>query len=230
MLPPIPAASSLLMGVILFQSFHTWPPGFGYWTFFLIWKRHYNIERYWPEKFEPSDIIRPLSRKVRAKVILVSRSLLLPALPLLVGFDGVLNLLHVFYAPYLSFFNPYDTYLQDLGAVILLASLTILTWADSYLARYVYGTPPDRRSLLKTGPYRYIQHPVYLSFILFGIGLVLLSLNYLMVLTLLYLSYDAYAYREEDERDLLKKYGKEYQDYADTTGGFLPRRKPSRAA
>ncbi len=160
----------------------------------------------------------------------VSMFLLLPALPLVVGFDGVLNLIHVFYAPYLSFFNPYDTYLQGLGAVILLVSLAILTWADSYLARYVYGTPPDRRILLRRGPYRFIRHPVYLSFILFGIGLVLLSLNYLMVLTLLYLSYRAYAYRQEDERDLLEKYGKEYQDYANTTGGFLPKRKPSAAA
>ncbi len=156
--------------------------------------------------------------------------LLLPALPLVVGFDGVLNLGHVFYTPYLSFFNPNDTYLQYLGAVILLLSVGILTWADSYLARYVYGTPPDYRTLLTRGPYRYLRHPVYLSFILFGLGLVLLSLNYLMVLTLLYLSYRAYVYREEDERDLLIKYGKEYQDYADTTGGFLPRRNPSKAA
>lgn len=226
MLPPIMPASILIVGVILFQSFHTWPPGFGYLTFHLIWKRHYNIERYWPEKLEPSDTIRPFSRKVRARVLLVSMFLLLPALPLVVGLDGVLNFVHVFYAPDLSFFNPYNTYLQNLGAVILLASLAILTWADSYLARYVYGTPPDRRPLLKTGPYRHIRHPVYLSFILFGIGLVLLSLNYFMVLTLLYLSYRAYAYRQEDERDLLKKYGKEYQNYASTTGGFLPKRKP----
>ena len=150
--------------------------------------------------------------------------LLLPALPLVVGLDGVLNLVHVFNAPYLSFFNPYDTYLQEIGAVILLASLVILTWADSYLARYVYGTAPDRRPLLKTGPYRYIRHPVYLSFILFGIGIVLLSLNYLMVLTFLYLTYSAYSYREEDERDLLEKHGKEYLNYADATGGFLPKR------
>ncbi len=219
MLYPLLAATILLASVI----------GVGCIQIDPIWKRYYGIERFWPEKEEPPLSSRPLSTRVKAKAVVILSGLLVLVLPLGLAVDGVLGDTRLFYATPLSFFNPYDTFLQALGVTILLSSLLILTWAGSYLARYVYGTPPDRRSLLKAGPYRYVRHPFYLSYILFGIGSTLLSLNYLMMLTLLYISYAAYVYRGGEERDLLKKYGKEYQDYAHTTGGFLPKRKPSGA-
>ncbi len=216
MFPAILATAILLVGVIGVGSIQT----------DLLWKRYYGIERFWPEKAEPSVSPRSLSRRVRAKTTVFLGVFLVLLLPLGIAVDGSLGDNRIFYATPLSFFNPYDTFLQALGVTILLSSLLILTWAGSYLARYVYGTPPDQRSLLKAGPYRYVRHPFYLGFMLFGIGLVLLSLSYLMVLTLLYLLYGAYVHREQEERDLMKQYGKEYQDYANATGGFLPRRKP----
>ncbi len=141
----------------------------------------------------------------------------------MLGFDGMLNLLKIFYAPGLSFFNPYDTYVQTLGVFILAASMTILTWADSFLAKYVYGTPPNQRAILKVGPYRRIRHPVYLCFILFGLGVLLVSLSYLMLITFAYMFVIAYIYRFEDERDLVRRYGEGYLEYMRTTGGFLPK-------
>ncbi len=141
----------------------------------------------------------------------------------MLAFDGMLNLFKIFYTPRLSFFNPYDTYLQTLGVILLVASMVILTWADSFLARYVYGTPPNQRAILKVGPYRRIRHPVYLCFILFGLGVLLVSSSYLMLVTFAYMFVIAYIYRFEDERDLVRRYGEDYREYMRTTGGFLPK-------
>ncbi len=195
----------------------------------LLWKRYYGIEKFWPEKAEPSVSIRTLSARVKAEAEVILWVSLVLLLPLGLAVDGSLGDTRIFYAIPLSFFNPYDIFMQALGVTILLSSLIIMIWAGSYLARYVYGTPPDQRLLLKTGPYRYVQHPFYLGFILFGIGTLLISLNVLILTSLGYLIYLAYAYRAGDESDLLKRYGKDYQQYIESTGGFLPKRRRARA-
>ncbi len=223
MLSPVFAASILLIATICFACFHTWPYGFP--IFDLVWKRYYAIPIFWPEKVEesgsrylPTGLLKA-RRLGRLSLAVAARWLL----PLLLGLDGILKILWVFYVPYLSFLNPYDLYLQILGTITLLASLLAIAWAASFLVRYVYGRPPEQRPLLKIGPYRYVRHPVYLSFILFGIGTVLVSLSFLMLITLAYLVSMAYVYRFEEERELPRKYGEEYEEYQKSTGGFFPR-------
>ncbi len=116
-----------------------------------------------------------------------------------------------------------NTYLQALGIVLLVAAMVILTRTDSFLSRYVYGKPPNQRTLLKVGHYRYLRHPVYLSFTLFGLGVLLVCLSYLLLITFAYLFLIAYIYRFEDERDLVRRYGEDYWEYMRTTGAFLPK-------
>jgi len=139
------------------------------------------------------------------------------------GFDGILGSPQIFYAPFLTFLTSYDEYLQSIGAITLLATLLIMAWASSFLVRYAYGRSADHRPLIRSGPYRYVRHPVYLSFILFGIGTFLLSLNFLMLITLSYMVFMAYTYQSEEERELPEKYGMEYEVYKKSTGGFIPK-------
>ncbi len=217
------AASILLIATICFSAFHTWPYGFP--VFDLVWKQYYGIRRFWPETVENSGLPPIPSRSLntervtRLSLAAIARWLL----PMALGLDGISKIPRLFYAPALSFLSPYDQYLQVFGAIALLASLLILTWAASFLVRYVYGRPPNQRPLLRTGPYRYVRHPVYLSFVLFGIGAVLVSLNFLMLITLSYLAFMAYTYQAEEEKELPQKYGAEYEEYVKSTGSFIPR-------
>ncbi len=217
------AASILLIATICFSGFHTWPYGFP--VFELVWKRYYGIRRFWPETVEDSGspAIPPRSLKMKKVTRLSLAAMARWLLPLALGLDGISKIPHLFYSPVLSFFNPYDQYLQSIGTIALSASLLIMTWAASFLVRYVYGRPPEQRPLLRKGPYRFVRHPVYLSFILFGIGTVLASLNFLMLITLSYMAFMAYTYQAEEERELPQKYGEEYEEYVKSTGGFLPR-------
>ncbi len=217
------AASILLTATICFSAFHTWPYGFP--AFDLVWKRYYGIHRFWPETVEDSGspAIPPRNLKIdritRLSLAAIARWLL----PLTLGLDGILKIPYLFYSPVLSFFSPYDQYLQSIGVMALLTSLLVMTWAASFLVRYVYGRPPNQRPLITTGPYKYVRHPVYLSFVLFGIGTVLVSLNFLMLVTLSYMAFMAYTYRAEEEKELSQKYGAEYEEYVKSTGGFIPR-------
>ena len=222
MLPLVLAASILLISTICFSAFHTWPYGFP--VFDSVWKRYYGIAGFWPETVEDleSTAVIPLSFELRRITRLSLAAVARWLLPTLLGLDGILKP-WLFYAHYLSIFSPYDGYLQIIGMVDLLASLLIMIWATSFLVRYVYGRPPDQRPLIKSGPYKYVRHPVYLSFILFGIGTVLVSLNILMFVTLSYLVFMAHVYQSEEERELQRKYGENYEEYKTSTGGFLPR-------
>ncbi len=217
------AASILLIATICFSAFHTWPYGFP--IFDLVWKRYFRIRRFWPETVEDSGshAIPTRSLKIERIARLSLAGIARWLLPLALGLDGISNISRLFYSPVLSFFSPYDQYLQSIGAIALLASLLIMTWAASFLVRYLYGRPPNQRALLRTGPYRFVRHPVYLSFILFGIGTVLASLNFLMLITLSYLAFMAYTYQAEEEKELRQKYGVGYEEYEKSTGGFIPR-------
>ena len=224
MLPIILTATVLLITTIGFGSFHTWPFGFWNLAFELVWNRYYAIGKNW-ETEKPSQSVKSstIGERLRETSSLSLAAVARWLLPLLLAIDGMQKVPKILYAPGLSFSNPYDTYLQTLGIILLTAAMVILIWADSFLARHVYGTPPKQRALLKIGPYRYIRHPVYLSFILFALGTLVLSLSYLMLITFAYFFSIAYIYRWEDEADLMQRYGKEYQEYLRTTGGFLPR-------
>ncbi|MBI3859057.1 MAG: isoprenylcysteine carboxylmethyltransferase family protein [Thaumarchaeota archaeon] len=217
------AASILLVATICFSSFHTWPYGFP--MLDLVWKWYYGIMKFWPESVEDSksQVIPPSRSKVGRVARLSTAAMARWFLPMLLGFDGILKSPQIFYAPFLTFPTFHDEYLQSIGAIALLMASLIMLWASSFLARYVYGMSPDQRPLIRSGPYRYVRHPVYLSFTLFGIGTFLLSLNFLMLITFSYMVFMAHTYLSEEERELPQKYGMEYEEYKKSTGGLLPK-------
>jgi protein-S-isoprenylcysteine O-methyltransferase Ste14 len=79
--------------------------------------------------------------------------------------------------------------------------------------------------LVRTGPYRYIRHPVYTAIMLTATGQTLFFLSGpLAVLTLLLVGLA--FYRAGLEEGLLRSpeaFGPEYEDYMRRTGRFLPR-------
>src|SRR5438552_2040544 len=87
--------------------------------------------------------------------------------------------------------------------------------------KYVYSKLPEERPLLERGPYRYIRHPIYLSFLLTSVGFVFLAANIVMLPLLFALTAIRYPKREEPE--LIRLYGDVYREYQSRTGRFLPK-------
>src|SRR2546425_8876856 len=114
----------------------------------------------------------------------------------------------VFYGYPWSFFPPFAEVIQVLGAVLLFLGLPLFT-AGAYLTgKYVYSKLPEERPLLQRGPYRYIRHPIYLSFLLTSVGFLLLAENIVMLPLLFALTATRYPKPEEE---LIRLYGDSYR-------------------
>lgn len=76
--------------------------------------------------------------------------------------------------------------------------------------------------VIKTGPFRYVRHPMYLGNALWVLGAVLIYWNWAaLLLATSILSMTARAKREEQA--LLETLGDEYREYMRETPAFLPR-------
>jgi protein-S-isoprenylcysteine O-methyltransferase Ste14 len=149
-------------------------------------------------------------------------------LPLFFVLDGLLFRIGILYSPRLSLFVGFELPLQVAGVVLSAAGLAILIILGRTLAVRVYRLANHERALITTGFHRYVRHPFYLHFVLLPVGLFLVTLNYLALLVLLfYTEFDEPVWlttevrREEEE--LHRRFGADYQEYADRTGRFLPR-------
>jgi protein-S-isoprenylcysteine O-methyltransferase Ste14 len=113
-----------------------------------------------------------------------------------------------------------------LGGGILLAHRVLLSWSHYALGRNWSGVLQIHRdhTLITNGPYRYVRHPMYSASFLSGIGVFLLSANwliaaiYMIVVTFIYLNRVSL-----EEEMMIERFGDSYQEYMKKTGRLLPR-------
>lgn len=117
--------------------------------------------------------------------------------------------------------------LSVIGAALYLCSLTIFWWTIRTLGQRGLGlffdvAGPDR--LVVTGPYRYIRHPFYTSYLCCWIagvcatGAVWLSITVIVAGTIYWRAASA-----EEQTFLDSPMGTAYRTYQQQTGMFLPR-------
>lgn len=116
-------------------------------------------------------------------------------------------------------------WLRWVGVAFGLGSLSLLAWSDHHLGANFSPTlrVRDKHTLVQTGPYRRIRHPIYTSGIFFMIAMLLVSSNWFVglcwsgVLVL-------YAHRiPREESMMLDSFGDEYRQYMNKTGRLLPK-------
>ena len=79
-------------------------------------------------------------------------------------------------------------------------------------------------SLVTTGPYRLVRHPMYSAALVIDLGLALLSANWLVAGTMLLgLAVLVLGRVRDEERMMTDAYGDEYRDYMARTGRLMPR-------
>jgi len=120
-----------------------------------------------------------------------------------------------------------QTYLVTMviGGIIVLSGLALSMWSQWVLGKNWVGGVGLRKShyLVMTGPYRFVQHPLYSGMLLSAFGIGVFSLNPLLFLSALSF-FGAYAIRIYGENKLLRrKFKKKYEQYAANTGMLIPR-------
>ena len=116
--------------------------------------------------------------------------------------------------------------LSDLGGVVLFnAAGLLILWSHVSLGDCWSGELETKADhyLVTAGPYRWVRHPLYSSYILLTAGLFLLSDNWWVGLAMLAYFLSVAARTTREEAMMLECLGVEYAAYQRRTGRFLPK-------
>ena len=120
---------------------------------------------------------------------------------------------------------PLPVWLRWTGVGLALIAGSLLVWMFRTLGRNLTDTVVTRKqhTLVTTGPYRWVRHPMYASAALAIVGNSLVAANwYLFVVGCLALLLLVIRTRKEEE-NLIAKFGDDYRNYMQQTGRFVPR-------
>lgn len=113
------------------------------------------------------------------------------------------------------------------GGVAYAASLGLRYWAFAALGRQFQidvSDPGRERRLIRTGPYRFVRHPIYVASCLEAVGLPwMLGAWFALALALLVFVPLEVARARYEERFLRRVFGAAYDRFTDEVPGFLPR-------
>jgi protein-S-isoprenylcysteine O-methyltransferase Ste14 len=112
-----------------------------------------------------------------------------------------------------------------LGFTVSLCGAALLVWAAAVLGRFLVHEAAvfQDHTLVMSGPYRFLRHPIYSGYLALLLGSCVGMLNvYLLLLwplSLLGILVQAHS----EERMLESKFGQAYRRYAGGTGQLIPR-------
>jgi protein-S-isoprenylcysteine O-methyltransferase Ste14 len=120
---------------------------------------------------------------------------------------------------------PLPSIVRWMGVILGFSCVPFLVWIHRQLGRSYSPELAIKKDqvLVTSGPYSRIRHPMYTVFILFTLGILLVSSNLFVTIFGLLIILMLYPNAKQEERMLLNKFGDRYQDYMNRTGLFFPR-------
>ncbi len=130
-------------------------------------------------------------------------------------------LVHV-YLPQIAALPESISFVQPFGYLLLVPGLIL--WGTAVIQLL---TGFSKGELVTTGAYSVVRNPIYSSvtfFILPAVALITLTWVYLVASVFLYVG--VMIFIGEEEKQLTKAFGKEYEDYVSRVDRLVPFRKP----
>jgi len=124
------------------------------------------------------------------------------------------------------YFDPFEILgLKEIGIVLFVSGGLFFVYVLLYLRNGFFGeTEPKLDFLITAGPYRFCRHPQYLSFIIIILGFDLMFMSAVGIVFTFTLSIPSVICRARvEDRLLRKKFGKEWENYADRVGFLFPK-------
>lgn len=113
---------------------------------------------------------------------------------------------------------------RTVGILVVFGGMLLVIWAAFFLQATAFGeVKPRLNTLVKDGPYRFVRHPMYLgmTIALIGATIALRSWSGFLGVFLLFLPSEVYRAHLE-EKELARKFGAEWENYAKQTNFILP--------
>jgi len=120
---------------------------------------------------------------------------------------------------------PLPAWLRWLGAGVAVVTIPLVYWAFRSLGKNLTDTVATRKdhTLVTSGPYRWVRHPLHSLVILGWLAMSLVAANWFLGLMII-LGFVILLFRTPiEEAKLIDRFGDEYQAYMKRTGRFLPR-------
>lgn len=112
---------------------------------------------------------------------------------------------------------------SPLGAPLAGLALAWMVWAFRHLGSNLFGPRAGDHTLVTTGPYRWIRHPLYSGWAVLMAGYSVLTSNCFVALLALVAVAAVIQRTPREEWQLVERFGEAYREYAARTGRFLPR-------
>jgi protein-S-isoprenylcysteine O-methyltransferase Ste14 len=147
------------------------------------------------------------------------------------GIFGVIGFLSVIayaiHPGWLAFASlPFPITLRWAGVAMAVLGFALLQWAQVTLGKSWSDTPRmmKEQTLVTSGPYRVIRHPIYTAFLAILGSLLFISSNWLIGLCWIGMASLEIISRIQFEETLMTEYfGEQYRAYMKRTGRLLPR-------
>ncbi len=145
-----------------------------------------------------------------------------------IGFFALIGLLaaYAFYPAWISALSiPFPDCLRWIGFVLALTGFGLGLWSQIALGTEWSAQLQlrEKHHIITSGPYARMRHPMYSSLALWGIGLALLTANWIFVVIAV-LACGVFVTRvPREEQMMIDEFGDEYREYMKRTGRALPK-------
>ena len=136
----------------------------------------------------------------------------------IVGIQILTTLYNFYYTPDITVLA------SSIWLAALLLSMSLFWWAILTARKLDFAFSKNVGDLLTSGPYAVVRHPFYASYILLWTSTTILFNSVFLWFTLLYLiTFYFMSARDEEKVILSSEHSKEYFEYRQRVGMFLPR-------
>ncbi|HEY5040855.1 MAG TPA: isoprenylcysteine carboxylmethyltransferase family protein [Verrucomicrobiae bacterium] len=120
--------------------------------------------------------------------------------------------------------TPHTDWAQAAGAAVCVSGLFVTIWARRTLAGNWSSdvTLKQGHELVKTGPYRFVRHPIYTGMLLMGLGMAVETARLRCWLGLLLWGIGLWIKLKQEEALMLRHFPDEYPGYQKQTKALVP--------
>jgi len=177
--------------------------------------------------FKPIGIYHRLKARTGEKLDRRQEGLFILITLRLVGLAGVAGLIAYFINPACMAWAavPLPVWLRWTGVGFALIAGLLLVWMFRTLGRNLTDTVVTRKqhTLVTTGPYRWVRHPLYSSAALVILGNSLAAASWFFFVAGCLMFMLLVIRTRKEEQNLIARFGDDYRNYMQQTGRFVPR-------